>query len=460
MDTEYVNSTFDVENTMGDSADSKRKIISSINPSKNNKKDQVKNPLGILKPYMMALLIGPSVGIIIALLNWGIFVLAKSLTNLQTNQVIVLMSSLLFGSLVMGVILKYDHRLAGPGIDIATLAMTDINKQGAWYWLPLKFIATFLCLGAGGGGLVGPSYFIGTSMGFFWNKILHLKDKTKTQVMALLGAGAGVGAVLKLPVSGVLVALESVSAHGMAQLSIYNIVPALLASLLAYFSAGIFQGFKPFLFLKNPLPLIESWGEFSLIVFAALFSSISVKIYIEIFHRFQYLFRKRAPIFLRPLFGSLLAVPIILFLSTGETSALQPFEISRPGLAPLQDTLLGNLDLSALLLLTIGEAFVVGLRSGSSNSVGIFGPAMWVGGLSATIIGLINGSRATSVFTVAGISSGIASAMNFPLSSVVIVIETFGVKAAVPGIIGCIIGELVSKKWDQFFYKAKKMIVG
>jgi len=441
---------------MGDSADSKRGIISSNSPCDDNHTDKLKSHFSNLTPFLMALLIGPSVGITVAFLNFGISELAKFFSNQQINQVIVLIVSLLIGSIVMGFILKYDYHLAGPGIGIATLAITDINKQGTWYWLPLKIISTFLCLGSGGGGLVGPSFFSSTAMGFFWNKILRLQDKTKIQIMALLGAGAGVGAVLKSPIGGVLVSLESVSSHGIAQLSILHIVPALLASLLAYFSVGIFQGFKPLLFLENPLPVIDSGREFALIILAALFGSIVAKIYIEIFHKIKQLFNKCAPIWLRPLLGSILAVPIIILLSTDLTSALQPFEISRPGLAPLQDALLGNLDLRTLVKLIIGEALVVGLRSGSGNSVGIFGPAMWVGGLSATIVGFITGSRAISIFTITGISSGITSAMKFPLSAAVIVIEIFGVKAAVPGIIGCVIGDLVSKRWDRLFINLKR----
>ncbi|MEA3309221.1 MAG: chloride channel protein [Chloroflexota bacterium] len=403
-----------------------------------------------------AFLLGPLVGLSIALLKWSIPKLAGYLSTLPFNPAVVFALASVSGSLIMGRMLEVAPRLAGPGIGDATWIITGAAGKGAWYWWPLKLFGTILCVGTGGGGLVGPSFFSGTATGVTLGKWLGVKKPAQLQALALLGAGAGVGAVLKAPLGGVIVALEALGYQkGRGQLALRHTVAALLTSLLAYLTLGGLLGFAPILQLAAPLPRLESLSALGPVAAAALLGGLAAKAYIELFRHAGLLWQSWAPHWLQPALGALLTAPIVILLSTGNSSALQPYEIGRPGLAPLQDALLGKLGALALLSLTVGKALDVGIRAGSEGTVGIFGPAMWVGGLGGALVGFLPSSAPDPLFAVAGIAAGIAAAMEFPLAAMVITVEIFGRGATLPAMLGGIIGALVWRHGDRLGAKAR-----
>jgi H+/Cl- antiporter ClcA len=152
---------------------------------------------------------------------------------------------------------------------------------------------------------------------------------------------------------------------------------------------------------------------------------------------------------LKPLIGALLASGSVILFSTGHTSAPQPFEIGRMGLAPLQDALAGKLGLSIVVMVILGKLLDVAIRSGSGNSVGVFGPAMLIGGLTGALIGFLPNCDHTVAPIVSGIAAGITTAMGFPLAASVIIIEIFGLAWIETGIIGCITGMLIQWIWKK-----------
>lgn len=401
-------------------------------------------------PIFTAFLIGPLVGISIAAFKWGIPKIAELLIGLPFNQTFVFVSSLIIGSLIMGLFLNFVPLISGPGIGDAALTIVEKKGQGPWYWWPFKLLGTILCVATGGGGLVGPSFFTGMAAGIFCSHLLGLKEKAKRQTMALLGAGAGVGAVLLAPIGGTLVGVEALAyKKGQGQLALYHTVAAILTSLIAFLTTGALTGFDPVLSLGHSLPQITSASALLHILIAAFVGAVMAKLYVGIFRNIGNLWKGWAPLWLQPALGAILAIPVVIFLSGGYSSALQPFEIGRPGLAPLQDALLGKLGLLALASLTVGKALDVSLRSGSGGSVGIFGPAMWVGGMGAAMIGFLPGFENSPLLVVAGITAGITAALEVPMAGIVIVLEILGRQAITPAIIGGVIGALIWRIWDK-----------
>jgi len=401
-------------------------------------------------PIFMAFLIGPLVGISISAFRWGIPKFAEFLIRLPYNHTLVFTSTLIVGSLIMGIILTFIPLISGPGISDAALTIVDNKGQCPWYWWPFKLVGTFLCVTPGGGGLVGPSFFTGMAAGIFCSHLLGLKEKAKRQTMALLGAGAGVGAILLAPIGGTLVSVEVLAyKKGRGQLALYHTVAAILTSLIAYLTTGILTGFDPVLSLVNPPPLISSARVLLQVIIAAFVGAVISKLYICLFRNIGNLWKNWAPLWLRPTLGALLAIPVVIFFSRNYSSALQPFEIGRPGLVPLQDALAGKLSLWALISLTFGKALDVGIRSGSGGSVGIFGPAMWIGGMGGALVGFLPGIEPTPLLVITGITAGITAALEVPLAGIVIVLEILGRQAIPSAIIGGVIGALVWRVWDK-----------
>lgn len=411
---------------------------------------------------LLAFLVGPLVGLIVTLLSWSIPNLAKSLIMVSENflpfgPAVDYMLTLMVGALIMGLFLKLSPHVGGPGIGEAVWIISKQHGQGPWYWLPLKLLGTTTCVGTGGGGLIGPSCFIGTTVGALLSKLLRLRDKAPMQVLALFGAIAGVGAALKSPIGGVLVAMEALRGKD-GELVLDNLVPSLISSLGAYLTLGALLSFSPLLYLETSTPTIWSLGTLAQLAPAGLVAGVMAKAYIELFRGIGQLWKRwEAPLWAQPMLGTLLAWPVIILLSTGASSALQPFEIGRPGLAPLQDALSGRLGLAVLLSLTLGKAMDVALRSGSGSSVGIFGPAMWVGGLSGAIVSFLPGFERTPLSVVTGIAAGIAAAMEFPLAAAVIVVEIFGGGLIVPAIAGSALGAIVWQGWNRLASRWKRL---
>lgn len=401
-------------------------------------------------PIFMAFLIGPLVGVSIAALKWSIPKIAQFLIKLPYNQTLIFASTLIIGSLIMGLFLAFAPPIAGPGISDAALTIVDENGQGPWYWWPFKILGTILCVAPGGGGLVGPSFFTGMTAGIFCSHLLGLKEKAKRQTMALLGASAGVGAFLLAPIGGTLVGIETLAyKKGKGQLALYHTVAAILTSLIAFLTTGVLTSFNPVFSLGNPLPPAISIRTLFHVIIAAFVGALISKFYIGFFRNVDKLWDGWAPLWLRPALGALLAIPIVIFFSGEYSSAPQPFEIGRAGLAPLQDALLGKLGFWALASLIVGKALDVGLRSGSGGSVGIFGPAMWVGGMAGGLVGFLPGLEPSPNLVVAGITAGVTAALEVPLAGIVIIIEILGRQAIIPAIIGGVIGAVVWRVWDK-----------
>ena len=100
-------------------------------------------------------------------------------------------------------------------------------------------------------------------------------------------------------------------------------------------------------------------------------------------------------------------------------------------------------------MMICGKLLDVTIRSGSGNSVGVFGPAMWIGGLTGALIGFLPNCDQTVVPIVSGIAAGITTAMGFPLAASIIIIEIFGLAWIETGIIGCITGVLSLWIWKK-----------
>lgn len=401
-------------------------------------------------PIFMAFLIGPLVGISISLFKWSIPKITLFLTNLPYNQTLVFVVASIVGSLLMGVLLRLVPIISGPGIRDATLTIVDRQGQCPWYWWPFKEIGTILCVATGGGGLVGPSFFSGMATGIFWSHILGLKEKAKRQTMALLGAGAGVGAYLLAPIGGILVGIESLAyKKDKGQLALYHTVGAMLTSLLAYLTTGALIGFTP-IFQVGQLPLIANSPKTLLhTTLAALVGAVITKLYIQFYSLVGKYRDNFGPLWLQPALGALAAIPVVIFFSGEYSSTPLPLEIGRPGLLPLQDALLGKLGLVGLVSLTLGKALDVGFRSGSGGSVGIFGPAMWIGGMGAALVGFLPNVTHSPNLVVTGITAGVTAALEIPLAGIVIILEILGKQALIPAIIGGVIGALVCRMWDK-----------
>jgi CIC family chloride channel protein len=110
----------------------------------------------------------------------------------------------------------------------------------------LKTLAAIFTVGLGGAaGLEGPSMYIGSALGGWGRPVLArlgIHDQRELRSLIVAGAAAGISAVFKAPLTGLVFALELPYTNDFAREAL---VPALVASVSAYLSLVSLIGAEP-----------------------------------------------------------------------------------------------------------------------------------------------------------------------------------------------------------------------
>jgi CIC family chloride channel protein len=108
-----------------------------------------------------------------------------------------------------------------------------------------KLIAAITTVGFGGSAaLEGPSIYGGAAIGsFLWARLRRFRfDSRDRRIMLICGAAAGMSAVFRAPLTGIVFALEMPYRDDLAHEAL---VPSLIASVVAYITMGSFLGSTP-----------------------------------------------------------------------------------------------------------------------------------------------------------------------------------------------------------------------
>ena len=229
-----------------------------------------------------------------------------------------------------------------------------------------------ITIGSGGsGGREGPTAQIGAGFGSFLARFLDL-DARDARIAVSCGMGAGIGAIFRAPLGGAILAAEIPYRDDVESDAL---VPAFVASIVAFSVFGAFAGFSPIfgrvagLGFTDPRQLIY----YALIGLAA---GVVGRLYITSFYGFTAWFR-RWP-------GSRIVRPAIAGLAVGAIG------IALPGVlgtgygwvqAGFDRTSLLGLPLWVVLALPFVRILATSLSIGSGGSGGVFGPGMVIGGL-------------------------------------------------------------------------------
>jgi CIC family chloride channel protein len=374
------------------------------------------------------------------------------------------------GGILSGLIVyTFAPEAEGHGTD-AAIAAYHYHQGRIRPRVPLvKIVASALTLGTGGsGGREGPIAQIGAGFGSFLGGVLRLRPIERRTLMAA-GMGAGVAAIFRAPLAGALFAAEVL--YFSPDFESEVVIPAGLASVIAYCVFGSVFGWKPLfglpadadtaLSFTNPLQL----GPYTLL---ALFLVVLAMLYTRTFYGLTHLFHllPLRPHF-RPAVGALLtgAVGVVLLaLLRGNQQVLAVLSF---GYGILQDALKpapadeGSLSFAlALFAVAVGKILTTGLTIGSGGSGGVFGPSMVIGGCAGGALGILLHwlwpalAPHPAAFVVVGMAGFFAAAAKTPFSTLVIVSEMTGnYNLLLPTLWVCTIAFLLSD--EQSIYRAQ-----
>ena len=203
------------------------------------------------------------------------------------------------GGLLSGILVyTLAPEAEGHGTDAAIAAYHHHQGQIRPRVPLVKIIASALTLGTGGsGGREGPIAQIGAGFGSFLGGLLRLRPAERRILMAA-GMGAGVAAIFRAPLAGAIFAAEVL--YRSPDFESEVIIPAGLASVMAYCTFGVAFGWAPLFSLAPELIGVLSFDNpLSLASYTALalFLVVLAMLYTRTFYGLTYLFRRLA---LRP----------------------------------------------------------------------------------------------------------------------------------------------------------------
>jgi chloride channel protein, CIC family len=305
-----------------------------------------------------------------------------------------------------------------------------------------KIAAAIATVGAGGSAaLEGPSIYGGAAIGsWLWTKLRRLRLTNRDRRIALIcGAAAGMSAVFRAPLTGIVFALEMPYRDDLAHEAL---VPSLIASVVSFVTLSSFLG---------AAPLFDFAGCTSFTRLDLYWSALLGLIIGLVAMVFVVSFRRARSFFVRWSQPHWLKLTIGGFL-TGLCGLL--FLYIYPGnLVPLGSNyeavgeILGKTHSTAELLVFSALKLAATLFTLAAGGVSaMFVPLFLTGGSIGTAFGqAIAHSSCLNLYAAVGMASFLAAGYKTPLAAVVFVAEATGGHAfIIPALIGAAVAYAVS----------------
>jgi CIC family chloride channel protein len=386
---------------------------------------------------MRALGLAAVVGVVTGSVVAAFDLLAEDMLDLLLEQPLVVQA---FGPLVGLLLAAAALRWLAGGATPATADECIRNFHEPTTSLSLKpvigrMVAALATLGFGGSlGYEGPAIYGGAAIGTGIQRRLHRWfSADDRKVLMVAGAAAGVAAVFKAPVTGLVFALEVPYQEDLAR---RMLLPAGIASAASYVVFAAAAGTEPLLpiFGAPPFDLRDLGGAAAIGLIAGVCARVAV-----LFLRWTKTVGLRAHPALRALGAGLVLA--------GLFAGGRALGVDNPTLGPGYDTMEWALDpahsvwvIAALAAIRLAAT---GATLGGGGVAGLFIPLVVQGALLGRIVsGVIDPANRT-LFPVLGIAAFLGAGYRVPLASVVFVAEFTGRPGfIVPGLIAAVVAQL------------------
>jgi CIC family chloride channel protein len=307
-----------------------------------------------------------------------------------------------------------------------------------------KLMAAVATVGAGGSAaLEGPSIYGGAAIGsWLWTRLrrLHLRlDDRDRRIMLICGAAAGMSAVFRAPLTGIVFALEMPYRDDLAHEAL---VPSLIASVVSFVTLSSFLGATPLFNFTGSTGFERRDLYWSALL--GLIVGLVAMAFVITFRRARGFFvRWRVPHYVKLGLGGLLtALCGLLFLAL-YPGDLVPIGPNYEAVGAILSQHHGTAQLIVFSVLKLAATLFT-LAAGGVSAM--FVPLFLVGGSIGTAFGQsVVHSSSLDLYAAVGMASFIAAGYKTPLAAVVFVAEATGGHAfIVPALIGAAVAYAVS----------------
>jgi len=384
------------------------------------------------------LLLAGTTGVVTGLLVSGFEALSRDvlLDWLLDQPLAVQAGGPLAGLLLATAALRWLARGAGTGTaDEYIRAFHDPARPLDLRLVPGRLLAAVATLGLGAPlGYEGPSIYAGASVGtLIQRRLRRLFTPDESKVLLVAGAAAGVAAIFKAPVTGLVFALEVPYQEDLAH---RMLLPATIASAASYVTHAAISGTEPILPVAGqpPFNLVDLGGAAAV----GLACGVLARLFVAIIRMAKRMSLQGRPAVRAVAAGAALAAFFAAGRGlTGESLALGPgYEALRYALHP---------DRSVWLIVALGTmrvaATAVTVAGGGVG--GLFIPLVIQGALVGRAASGLFGSANATLFPVVGIAAFLGAGYRVPLAAVVFVAEFTGRPGfVVPGLIAAVVAQL------------------
>ncbi len=413
------------------------------------------------------LLVAPFIGVASGLVITGIALLILSgiwpvILPFLLNHHGAIIPVTLFGFLLTGLIMQFltrdpDSHSSEEIIQSYHEHDGDIDIHPFWY----KLLAAVTTVGFGGSAaLEGPSIYGGGAIGsWLWTKLkrfgLKLEPRDR-RIMLISGAAAGMAAVFRAPLTGLIFALEMPYKDDLAHEAL---LPSLIASVVSYAVLVAFMGTAPLFAFGGAAPFSDTD-----LLWSALLGVICGFISMNFTNGFRrtrnFFVNLRTPHTVKLLIGGLLTGICGLAYVTLYPGKLIPLGPNYEAV----DMILNHPRASGeLVTFAIVKLLATLFSLGCGGVSAMFVPLFLSGGaIGKAFAQLVAHSPRGDLFAAVGMASFIAAGYKTPLAAVVFVAETSGSHSyIIPTLIGAAIAYAVSGEasasGDQRLHQAARI---
>ncbi|HEY0264914.1 MAG TPA: chloride channel protein [Granulicella sp.] len=310
-----------------------------------------------------------------------------------------------------------------------------------------KLLAAITTVGFGGSAaLEGPSIYGGAAIGsWLWTRLRHLRrfrlDARDRRIMLICGAAAGMSAVFRAPLTGIVFALEMPYKDDLAHESL---LPALIASVISYVTMGAFLGSDALFGFRN-----TGSGTYTMrdlvwcAVLGALVGLVAMAFVITFRHLRSMVVRWSVPHWIKLTLGGLLTGLCGLGYLQIYPGQLIPI---GPNYEAVRDVLTTSHSSTELLTFGLFKLAATAFTLGAGGVSAMFVPLFLTGGnIGIAFAQSLVHSPEISLYAAVGMASFIAAAYKTPLAAVVFVAEATGGHAfIIPSLIGAAVAYAIS----------------
>ncbi|WP_457560306.1 chloride channel protein [Caminibacter sp.] len=367
-------------------------------------------------PYAMA------IGIVTGSLAAFMDLLIVSINSFLSENLILILFYPLFVSMIVGLGIRGDKTIAGPGIGFA------IRHLKSRSFIKFKSFISKLALSiltlSGGfiAGREGPSFYLGVALGEWLGRVYGIGKKYKN-IMGLIGGGAFTGSLLKAPLGSSIFAMEIENMH---DFDYRPFVPMIIAAVVSYLTFSFFRGTHPFILLyEKPTWTLQS---IPYIIIMGLVISVIIYFYTFFYHTFAK-FSKTIDAKKRPLIGTAISLPILigLYLLIKDTDILS---------APAHMGIISKIAQHPYpyytdIAIIIGTIIITSFTLAFGIPGGLVLPNLLIGAAVGNMFGHYFNQEIV-MFSLAGMGAALAAGAKTPLAAIVMITEMTHADVVIP----------------------------